>query len=99
MCVLTVDSSITSSRDLRVGEAAGDEPEHLALARRQPLEAPVARRVDRGPPRHAVDHAAGHRGREQRVAGRDGVDRRDSSSGRVRLSRKPEAPALSAPKM
>jgi hypothetical protein len=48
--------------------------------------------------RTSSDHATGDRRRQQRIAGGDRVNRRDHSSGRVRRSRKPAAPALRPPK-
>jgi hypothetical protein len=61
-CGFTVESSITSVRDLAVGQTACDQLEHLALARRQLLATAFvsAGRV-RMPARRAVDHRARHR--------------------------------------
>ena len=67
----------SSAGDLGVRPAPRHQREHLGLARRELLQARVASRVGRGLPRHALDHAAGDRGRQQRVAGGDRVDRRD----------------------
>src|ERR671914_513023 len=63
--------------DLCVRETPRHEREHLALARGELLEPRVALRIGRGLPGHALDHAAGHGGREERVAGGDRVDRGD----------------------
>jgi hypothetical protein len=57
-----------------VAQAARDETEHLALARGELGQAQVAAVPDQRLAGQAVDHAAGDRGREERLAGRDGVD-------------------------
>ena len=75
-CVFVVASLITRSRaDLRVGEAAGEQVEHLALARGQLVD----RRWRRGRlgglvARELLDHRPGDGGREQRLAVGDDPD-------------------------
>ena len=98
--VLTVDSSITSvARDLAVREPAGDQLEHVALARGELVQRASAPASGAGCPAIRSITRARDRGREERVARRHRVDGGDQLLRLVRLSRKPEAPALRAPKM
>jgi hypothetical protein len=79
--------------DLRVRAAAAEEEQHLALARRQVGELGRVRL----PAHEALDQAARHAGREQRVAPGDHADGVDEVAGSTSLSRKPLAPPFIAP--
>ena len=75
---------MNSSRPISALERpVGDQAEDLALACRQLLELPRAARPRVA--RELPDHALGDGGREERVAGGDGPDRRDQLLGRVVL--------------
>src|SRR4051794_4631499 len=82
--------------DLGVGVAAGDEFEHLELARGQFLQAGGVGVGHRGAAEEALDQPAGDRGREQGSPATTVRMAATSCSGGASLSRKPLAPACSA---
>ena len=83
-CVLTVVSLMKSSWPISAFERPSAIRRKTSCSRVRQLVELLRRRVARDA-RELLDHALRDRGREQRVAGGDGADRRDQLLGRVVL--------------
>ena len=83
-CVLTVVSLMNSRSEISPFDSpVGDQAEDVELPRRQLVDGLGPHRTRQL--RELLDHALGHRGRQQRVTGRDGAQRGDQLLRRIVL--------------
>src|SRR5450759_2554918 len=75
MCLDRLDRDEQRGRDLAVAEAARDQPHHLLLARREPVELVVGHRDVPGAGPEGIEHEPGESRREDRVAAGHLLDR------------------------
>src|SRR5450756_1044696 len=93
MCLDRLDRDEQRGRDLAVAEAPRDQPHHLLLARREPVELVVGHRDVPGAGPEGIEHEPGESRREDRVAAGHLLDRVAELGAGVAFVTYPRAPA------